>query len=190
MRLTSLTRPLAASLSLAFLVGCASTATTNQDSDTQNGSASASAYGDERSGATATGLSGKVFEGSRNSNLQSHNGQSFDSQAPQERILYFAFDNDRILPDSAEILYAHADYLKGNSEARVTLQGHTDNRGTREYNMALGERRALSAQNFLTMLDVPTQQLSVVSYGEEKPAARGDSNEDHAQNRRVIILYP
>ena len=84
---------------------------------------------------------------------------------------------------------AHARYLRANPNARVVLHGHTDERGTREYNMALGERRANAVQRFLNIQGVSPSQMSVVSYGEERPAVHGQSESAYAQNRRVVFDY-
>jgi len=86
-------------------------------------------------------------------------------------------------------LNAHAQYLKGNTAAKLQLSGHTDERGTREYNLALGERRANAVARYLVGLGVSADQLSVVSYGKEKPAADGSDEESWAKNRRVELDY-
>ncbi|MEQ9511076.1 MAG: OmpA family protein, partial [Alloalcanivorax xenomutans] len=84
---------------------------------------------------------------------------------------------------------AHATYLKNNANAKLRLEGHADERGTREYNVALSERRAQAVQKFLRVQGVSSSQLEVVSYGEEKPAAFGHSEMDWAKNRRVELNY-
>lgn len=103
--------------------------------------------------------------------------------------IYFDFDSADIRRESRTILEAHAAYLAADDSASVVLEGHTDERGSSEYNMALGERRAESVARFLKVNDVNEDQIETVSYGEEKPAV-DESNEDAwAQNRRVEINY-
>jgi len=105
------------------------------------------------------------------------------------KVIYFAFDSDAVPPAAFETLRAHATYLKNNPNARVRLEGNTDERGTREYNVALSERRAKAVRQFLRVQGVPASQLSIVGYGEEKPAAFGHTEMDWAKNRRVVIDY-
>ena len=87
------------------------------------------------------------------------------------------------------MLNGHAAYLMANPSVKVKLEGHTDERGTREYNLALGERRGNSVQRYLSLQGVDASQLEVVSYGEERPAARGQSSDAYSKNRRVGFNY-
>ena len=105
------------------------------------------------------------------------------------RVIYFAFDSNTVPAAAFETLRAHATYLKNNSNAKVRLEGHADERGTREYNVALSERRSKAVEKFLRVQGVSSSQLEIVSYGEEKPAAFGHSEMDWAKNRRVEINY-
>jgi len=103
--------------------------------------------------------------------------------------IYFDFDSADIRRESRTVLEAHAAYLAADDSVSVALEGHTDERGSSEYNMALAERRADSVARFLKVNDVSEEQIETVSYGEEKPAV-DESNEDAwAQNRRVEINY-
>lgn len=108
---------------------------------------------------------------------------------PRITTIYFDFDKSNIRSEYYDLLNAHAAYLQANSNAKVVLEGHTDERGTREYNLALGERRANSVQRYLTLQGVPSSQIEVVSYGEERPAVRGQTREAYDQNRRVEFVY-
>ncbi|MFN3580830.1 MAG: peptidoglycan-associated lipoprotein Pal [Pseudomonas sp.] len=99
---------------------------------------------------------------------------------------YFEFDSSDLKPEAMRALDVHAKDLKAAGN-RVVLEGHTDERGTREYNMALGERRSAAVQRYLVLQGVSPAQLELVSYGEEKPAAMGSSEEAWAQNRRVEL---
>ncbi|MDP1539707.1 MAG: peptidoglycan-associated lipoprotein Pal [Moraxellaceae bacterium] len=105
------------------------------------------------------------------------------------RVFYFGTNLSDITAQSYGGLNAHARYLTQNSNARLQLSGHTDERGTREYNLALGERRANAVARYLVSMGVNAGQLSVVSYGKEKPAADGSDESAWAQNRRVELDY-
>jgi peptidoglycan-associated lipoprotein len=105
------------------------------------------------------------------------------------KIFHFDFDSSSIAASDYDALKAHAKYLSTNPKAHVRVSGNTDERGTREYNMALGERRAKSVAAFLTSNGAKNQQLEVVSYGQEKPVATGSTEEAWAQNRRVELEY-
>ena len=99
---------------------------------------------------------------------------------------YFEYDSSELKQEAMRSLDVHAKDLKSAGN-RVVLEGHTDERGTREYNMALGERRAAAVQRYLVLQGVSPAQLELVSYGEEKPAVMGSSEESMAQNRRVEL---
>lgn len=105
------------------------------------------------------------------------------------RVFYFGTNLSDITALSYGGLNAHAQYLKGNARAKLQIGGHTDERGTREYNLALGERRANAVARYLVGLGVTADQLSVVSYGKEKPVADGSDEEVWAKNRRVELDY-
>jgi len=106
-----------------------------------------------------------------------------------QKVIYFDFDSDRVRGEFIDVLNAHASYLSTYGDVRVRLEGHTDERGSREYNIALGERRARSVENILLLAGVRAEQLSLVSYGEELPAALGHNEEAWTQNRRVELVY-
>lgn len=105
------------------------------------------------------------------------------------KTYYFGYDDANLQDDAINSLKAHALYLGKNSSARVQVNGHADERGTREYNMALAERRAKAVAAFLTGNGARASQLEVVSYGEEKPAVAGEGEEAWAKNRRVELEY-
>ncbi len=104
-------------------------------------------------------------------------------------VFYFGFDNTTIKADSKNSLIAHSQYLAANSSARVVLEGHADERGTVEYNLALGERRAISVSRFLQANGAASSQIETVSFGEERPALMGHNDDSWSQNRRVEIKY-
>ena len=117
-----------------------------------------------------------------------------DAAGPQAgllatRIVYFDFDSSEIKGAGIEVVAAHAKYLAANPSARVRLEGHTDERGSREYNIGLGERRAQSVRRSLLLQGASDGQISTVSYGEERPAAPGHDEAAWAKNRRCEIVY-
>ena len=117
-------------------------------------------------------------------------GKFVDPSNPlSKRIVYFAYDSDSIRPEYRAVVEAHARYLRDNPGAKVRLEGHADERGTREYNIALGERRAKSVQQTMLFGGAGASQLSTLSYGEERPVVRGTGDSSWQQNRRVEIVY-
>ena len=107
----------------------------------------------------------------------------------QDNTIYFGFDQDAIEGQYADLLQAHANFLREHNATKVLVEGHTDERGTPEYNIALGERRAKAVAKYLQNLGVDASQLSVVSYGEEKPADPGHAEDAFAKNRRAVLVY-
>lgn len=106
-----------------------------------------------------------------------------------DRLVYFDLDQDVVRAEFIPMLEAHARYLSQNPDARLRLEGHTDERGTREYNLALGERRAQSVRRIMNLNGARDTQLEVISYGEEMPVAFTQTEEAWARNRRVELVY-
>jgi len=106
-----------------------------------------------------------------------------------KRVIYFEFDSSIIQEEYSPIIEAHAAYLVDHPNARITLEGHADERGTREYNMALGERRAKAVRQYMSLQGVSPDQMDVISFGEERPVALGHDEESWHLNRRVEIIY-
>jgi peptidoglycan-associated lipoprotein len=106
-----------------------------------------------------------------------------------KKVVYFDFDSSSVHDDDRAIIEAHANYLAQNPTVMVTLEGHTDERGSREYNIGLGERRANGVAEMMKLMGVAAQQISTVSYGEERPAALGHDESAWQLNRRVEIVY-
>lgn len=103
------------------------------------------------------------------------------------RVVYFEYDSSEIRAEYLEVVAAHAAYLAKYPNARVRLEGHTDERGSREYNIGLGERRAQTVRKALMLQGAAESQITTVSYGEERPAVEGSGEQAYAQNRRVEI---
>ena len=105
------------------------------------------------------------------------------------RTFYFEYDQARLAQSDISVLATHADFLREFRTHSVTIEGHCDERGTREYNLALGERRAQAVQNYLTSAGVQSSQIDMVSYGEERPADPGKTESAYAKNRRAVLIY-
>jgi len=117
-----------------------------------------------------------------------------EAQGPQAgllatRVVYFDFDSSEIKGAGTDVVAAHAKYLATHSGIRVRLEGHTDERGSREYNIGLGERRAQAVRRALLLQGATDAQISTVSYGEERPAISGHDEAAWSKNRRVEIVY-
>ena len=164
--------------SVAFLGACEGTTGTMKDESTVTSSGS----GSSSSGSATTAAAGS------SSGWAGHPLDNPDGLLAK-RTVYFDFDESVILDQDRPILDAHAQYLSQNPSAAVALEGHTDERGTREYNLALGDRRATNVRQYMSLLGASGQQLRTVSYGEERPAAMGHNEEAWALNRRVEIIY-
>ena len=107
----------------------------------------------------------------------------------RQRVVYFDFDRSEIRPEFQAAVACHAAYLKQFSGARVTLEGNADERGTREYNLGLGERRGNAVQSAMGAAGASSSQLNVVSYGEERPVCKEHGEPCWGKNRRVEIVY-
>ena len=137
---------------------------------------------------------GAQSEGANAANAAGALGSQEEVGGPQagllaNRIVYFDFDSAVIKGQGVDVVAAHAKYLAGNPQARVRLEGNTDERGSREYNIGLGDRRAQAVRRSLLLQGVSEGQLTIVSYGEERPADPGHDEAAWAKNRRVEIVY-
>ncbi len=180
---------LALVLTMTLLSGCSTTGDTEenlgageQGSGSEYG-ATTSGYGDglSISGTETQGLGGAA----------SSLGGSFDDpQSPlSKRTIYFMYDSSQVQDAFIPVISAHAQYLLAHPQQRVTLEGHADERGSREYNIALGEQRAKAVARMLEVEGVSPGQLEIVSYGEEKPAAYEHDEAAWQLNRRVELVY-
>jgi peptidoglycan-associated lipoprotein len=136
--------------------------------------------GAETGGAGGGGVQGQALGGSQG---------AMGAERPEKMRVYFEFDSSAIDADNRVIVEQHAAYLMANPALKVSLQGNTDERGTREYNLALGERRAGSVERMLRVLGVSSDRITTISYGEEQPVAMGHDESSWRLNRRVEIMY-
>ena len=107
-----------------------------------------------------------------------------------KRSVYFDFDSNAVKDEYRGLIQAHARYMVDHRDARVRIEGNCDERGSREYNLALGQRRAEAVKKIMTVLGASDSRIETISYGEEKPAAMGHDESSWAQNRRADIKYP
>lgn len=174
---------------LAILAGCGGNAATQEEVD----NAATSAEGQVEPVITSDGSA--VDSNVAGSKLQQET-QNLEDEAnnavaamPEVETIYFDFDTSVIRDDSREVLDLHVAYLRVNPTANIVLEGHADERGTREYNMALGLRRANAVKSYLQVQGVSADQIEVVSFGEENPAVIGHNNAAWSKNRRVELQY-
>jgi peptidoglycan-associated lipoprotein len=143
-----------------------------------------------QNGAESSGANGSNANGANGANA--NEGQ--ETQGPDEgllakRTIYFDFDSSEIKGEGTDIVGAHAKYLSTHSNVHVRLEGNTDERGSREYNIGLGERRAQAVRRALLLQGASDAQISTVSYGAERPVDAGHDEAAWAKNRRVEIVY-
>jgi peptidoglycan-associated lipoprotein len=119
--------------------------------------------------------------------LQQGKSTATPASSPLQDI-YFEFDRYNLQPDARETLKANAGWLKGNPSARIEVEGHCDERGTNEYNLALGAKRAQAAKDFLVTLGIPAERVSTISYGEEIPVCKQATEDCWRQNRRARFV--
>jgi peptidoglycan-associated lipoprotein len=173
-------------LGLAILSGCGNKGTKPEDVGATGGPVAGQSTGG--SGMDTQGLGeGSVYgegAGATPAGLQPG-----DRELLERTVIYFDFDSTRIRPEFSEVLAAHARYVSALPSRVVRLEGHTDERGSREYNIGLGERRAQAVRQVLMLQGVPATQITTVSYGEERPAVSGSDEEAWSLNRRVVIVY-
>ena len=170
-------RPIILAFALPVLVAaCASTTDTTKDS---GGSAPASS---SSSSATPSGTASGQPSGSSSST-------SMQVSMPSQRSVYYDFDQSDIKTGQRGTIEANAKYLVANPSAKVTVEGNCDERGSREYNLALGQRRAEAVKKIMTVLGAADGRIETISYGEEKPVAMGHDEAAWAKNRRADIKY-
>jgi peptidoglycan-associated lipoprotein len=170
----------------AALAGCSSTPTTEAPVDDRSGAGATApgSTGAQTGGATGSGVTGSgIGSGAAGNPLRDPNN------ILSKRSVYFDFDSFVVKDEYRPLVEAHARYLQQNRNARMTVQGNTDERGSREYNIALGQKRADSVKRMMTLLGASDNQIETVSFGKEKPRNPGHDEAAWAENRRDDILY-
>ncbi|MEQ1801686.1 MAG: peptidoglycan-associated lipoprotein Pal [Gammaproteobacteria bacterium] len=177
-------KTLAAVLVVTLVTACAGPSKSTVD----EGAAGANGAG--QGGAASSGVAdGGMGQGGAMGGDAAGGALGGPGASQENRIIYFEFDRFDIKPEYNTILQAHAKYLSANPSARVRLEGHADERGSREYNIGLGEKRGQSVRNVLLLQGAVSDQIATVSFGEERPAVIGSDDEAWSLNRRVEIVY-
>ncbi len=179
MRVNKIIKSLAVAIPMFALAACSSTSDTDTQSTVDSTASQTTTQTEDTVQVTAAQRAAEIAEQKR---------QQLE-QLRRDHIIYFDFDQSRVNSEFAAILDAHAKYLNENSDVKVLIEGHADERGTPEYNIALGERRAKAVAKYLENLGVLPSQISIVSYGEEKPMVKGHTEEAFAKNRRAVLVY-
>ncbi len=175
MQLNKMLKGLMLALPVIAVAACSSHKNNNND---QSGMGADGAYG----AGSGAGMNGGNMSSDEQARLQMQ-------QLQQNNIVYFGLDKYDVQSDYAQMLDQHAAFLRGNPSYKVTIEGHADERGTPEYNIALGERRANAVKMYLQGKGVSADQMSIVSYGKEKPAVLGHDQAAWAKNRRAVLVY-
>lgn len=169
------------------LSACGTTATKEAAVEDRTGATVATTdkpAGAESSAVDRAGVQGSALQGDQLGDPRK------DPNSPlAKRSVYFDFDRFVVKDEYRPLLEAHAGYLMGKRDARVILQGNADERGSREYNLALGQKRAEAVRKALAVLGVNDAQMEAISFGEEKPRMEGSSEEAYAENRRTDVVY-
>ena len=177
---------------LAALAGCASTEETAPTDDAATATAPATG-GAATSGTSTTGAGTSGVPSGASIGAGGAGANAAALKDPRnilsKRNIYFDYDQFTVKDEYKPIVEAHAKYLQANRGARAILQGHTDERGTREYNIALGQKRADAVKNLMLLLGATEIQIETVSFGKEKPKREGHDESSWAENRRVDIVH-
>ena len=178
----------AALLTVVALAGCSSVKLDEAAPVSDRAPAPVSPAG-STGAAAGSGAAGAAVDGRTVVPVQTQQPEQAQPPANVERVIYFDFDSYTVKPEYMATLEAHARFLNADRQRRVVLEGHTDERGTREYNLALGQKRADAVRRALALLGVQESQMEAVSYGKEKPAVEGSGEAVWSRNRRVELQY-
>ncbi|MFQ5993856.1 MAG: peptidoglycan-associated lipoprotein Pal [Acidiferrobacterales bacterium] len=179
---------IAVALMVAAALGACAGSAVKEEAPVEDQSTSAAGAGGTASGGAQTGTPGSP--GSEGTMLGTGGGQvAMMGGKPLKMIVHFEFDSSAVDSEARQIIEQHAAYLSANPDVKVNLEGHADERGTREYNLALGERRGGSVDRMLRVLGVSEDRMTIISYGEEQPLAMGHGESSWRVNRRVEFVY-
>lgn len=193
---TLLYRLLIAGLLTIFITACATTQeemTVEDGAPPEDSQVDMTVVDDSGSGADATGLDDSDTAGTTviadEMPMTASEKLAESEGALSDRTIYFEFDSAKLSDESLAVLETHGNFVAGNGEVSVRLEGHSDERGSREYNIALGDRRAQSVRRVLLFQGASVDQIDTVSYGEERPVMSGHDEDAWAKNRRVELIY-
>ena len=165
-----------------------STASSSSSTASASGSSSSGSSGSSSTSSTSSTSSSGSSSSSASSSAAAGTDSAADKLASIGNTVYFSYDSAALDGNSQATLYRQAAFLNGNPSLTVTIEGHCDERGTREYNLALGERRAAAARDYLLAQGVDPARIKVISYGKERPAMAGSNEESWAKNRRAATV--
>ncbi len=185
MQFSKITKGLLIAIPALVLTACGSSSVVNDES---KAAATNSTEATQASGMGQNASAVEVATVEKAPTVEEMQQAKFDALR-QEQTVYFDFDDSKVDAKYLELLQAHADYLIKNPNQTVMVEGPCDERGTPEYNIALGERRAKAVATYLQNLGVMQSQISTVSYGEEKPLDLSRTQEGFAKNRRSVLVY-
>ncbi len=189
-RFASPARAVPALLAALILAGCGSSVKLDEPPVVDRAPAVTAATNAATSGAGAgDGAAGNAISPRSVSSVDANAANLGQPPANVSRLVYFDYDDFTVKSEYAATLEGHARFLKADRARKVNLEGHADERGGREYNLALGQKRSEAVRKSLSLLGVSEAQMEAVSYGEEKPAATGSTEEAYRQNRRVELTY-
>ncbi len=172
------------------LSACGTTGSKEATVEDRTGGSSVTTVDKVGGAAESTGVDGAGVEGSALPGDQAAGDPRKDpANALSKRSIFFDYDSFVVKDEYRPVLEAHAGYLASKRDARITLQGNADERGSREYNLALGQKRAEAVRKALAVLGVSDAQMEAISFGEEKPRNEADTEEAYAENRRTDIVY-
>jgi peptidoglycan-associated lipoprotein len=171
------------------LVGCTNTPIAESTNANANAANAANAGKDANANASGVNGANSISNKVAPVEVKTANATGVQPAASVSRLVYFAFDSYVISDEFAAVIEANANFLKANRGSRVSIEGNTDELGSREYNIALGQQRAEAVRRALSLLGVQEGQMEAVSFGEEKPAVPGGDAQSRAQNRRAFINY-
>ena len=173
-----------------FVAACETASQTSTDSagESSSSTASSSASTTASSGSSDSSSSSSSSSSASSSNAADAKTSAEDALAKVGNTVYFGYDSSALTDDAQATLMRQAGFLKGNPSMTVTIEGHCDERGTREYNLALGERRATAARDYLLAQGVNSARIRVISYGKERPVAAGSTESSWSKNRRAATV--
>lgn len=175
-------------LLMAFALASCGGNVKDADPDDENGQSSTDATGDGAQVGAVDGEGGGAGQALTSTSYEASAINDANSVLAA-RVIYFGYDSSKVTGDNVELVKHHGKYLSANANATIRLEGHTDERGTREYNVALADRRAQAVKRLLMFQGAASNQITVISYGEEKPASLGHTEASWQLNRRAELVY-
>lgn len=189
MQLNKVLKSLVIALPMLTLAACSSTSTDTTDSSAVETTKEQQATQTDTGSNVVVDRDGDVSIDPVENLTQEEVRKQIIDDLRQRHIVYFGFDQQNVTAQYGELLQDHANFLIDNPSVKVLIEGHADERGTPGYNIALGERRAKAVEKYLNNIGVSAEQISIVSYGEEKPVDTSHTEAAFAKNRRAVLVY-